>query len=450
MLGPWQYKEGLLFFKDRIFLSENSALITAILEQLHGGFHEGYHKTFQRIRANFYWKGMRSRIKEFIKECEVCQRHKVESLTPRGLLQPLSIPEKIWEDISMDFIDGLPSSRGKSTIFVVVDRLSKYAHFMALSHPYTAVSIAQIFFENIFKLHGMPKSIVCDRDPAFTSQFWIELFRLHGTSFNFSSAYHPQTDGQTEVVNRTLEMYLRCFTSSQPKEWGKWLAWAEYSYNTSWHSTIKTTPFVVVYGREPPTLLTYLPGTARVEAVEKELMARDQVLKELKENIKVAQERMKRLYDSKHREEEFEEGDWVFLKLHPYRQVSVHMRKNAKLSARFFGPFKIIKKINPVAYKLELPQGSRIHPVFHISLLKRRLGNDQVILPQLPEVLEDARMTPRPQAVLEKRVRNKKTEILIHWQGLSPVEATWEDQECIKDQFPEFSLEDKGIVRGGG
>jgi hypothetical protein len=143
----------------------------------------------------------------------------------------------------------------------------------------------------------MPKSIVCDRDPAFTSRFWTELFQLHGTSFNFSSAYHPQTDGQTEVVNRTLEMYLRCFTSNQPKEWGKWLAWAEYSYNTSWHSTIKTTPFEVVYGREPPTLLTYLPGTARVEAVGKELLARDQVLKELKNHIKSTQERMKRLYD---------------------------------------------------------------------------------------------------------------------------------------------------------
>jgi hypothetical protein len=182
----------------------------------------------------------------------------------------------------------------------VPNRLSKYAHFVAISHPYTAVSITQVFFENIFKLHGMPKSIVCDRDPAFTSRFWTELFQLHGTSFNFSSAYHPQTDGQTEVVNRTLEMYLRCFTSNQPKEWGKLLAWAEYSYNTSWHSTIKTTPFEVVYGRKPPTLPTYLPGTARVESIGKELLVRGQVLKELKNHIKSAQERMKQLYDEKH------------------------------------------------------------------------------------------------------------------------------------------------------
>jgi len=232
-LGPWEFRDGLLYYKDHIYLAENSALLTTILEQIHGHFHEGYHKTYQRIRASFCWKGMRSWIKEFIRGCDVCQRHKTENLTPRGLLQPLPIPERIWEDISMDFIDGLPNSRGKTTIFVVVDRLSKYAHFLAICHPYTAVSIAQVFFENVFKLHGMPKSIVCDRDPAFTSNFWKELFKLQGTSFNFSSAYHPQTDGQTEVVNRTLEMYLRCFTSNQPKEWGKWLAWAEYSYNTS-------------------------------------------------------------------------------------------------------------------------------------------------------------------------------------------------------------------------
>jgi hypothetical protein len=175
----------------------------------------------------------------------------------------------------MDFVDGLPNSRGKTTIFVVVDRLSKYAHFVAISHLYSAMSVAQVFFKNIFKLHDMPKSIVCNRDPVFTSHFWKELFRLQGTSFNFSSAYHPQTDGQTEVVNRTMEMYLGCFMSSQPKEWCKWLAWAEYSYNTSWHTTLKTTPFAAVYGRDPPTLLSYIPGTARVEVVERALMTCD-------------------------------------------------------------------------------------------------------------------------------------------------------------------------------
>jgi hypothetical protein len=183
---------------------------------------------------------------------------------------------------------------------------------------------------------------------------------------------------------------------------------AEYSYNTSWHSTIKTTPFEVVYGRKPPTLLTYLPGTARVESVGKELLARGQVLKELKNHIKSAQERMKQLYDEKHQEDEFVEGEWVFLKLHPYRQASVYLRKNTKLSARFYGPFQIIKKISPVAYKLDLPQGSRIHPVFHVSLLKRHLGSKHLDCPHLPEVLEDGRMSPKPQAVLETRSKNKK------------------------------------------
>ena len=137
-------------------------------------------------------------------------------------------------------------------------------------------------------MHGLPKSIVCDRDPTFTSKFWEELFRLNGTSFNFSSAYHPQIDGQTEVVNCMLEMYLRCFSSPRPKEWVKWISWAEYCYNTSIHTTTKKIPFEVVYGKPLPNLLSYVARTARTEAVEKELIARDEVLKELCENILLA------------------------------------------------------------------------------------------------------------------------------------------------------------------
>lgn len=152
--------------------------------------------------------------------------------------------------------------------------------------------------------------LLCDRDPAFTSAFWRELFQLNSTSFNFSSNYHPQADGQSEVVNQTIEMYLRCLTSSQPENWAKWLSWAEFCYNTSWHATIGRTQFEVVYGRPPP-LLIYVPRTAKVAAVEHELMERDAIIKEIQEKIREAQVRMKRIYDSKHKEREFLLGDVV-------------------------------------------------------------------------------------------------------------------------------------------
>lgn len=236
---------------------------------------------------------MRSTVRSFIQNCDTCQRHKSQTLSPAGLLHPLPIPTQIWADISMDFVDGLPPSKGKTVIFVVVDRLSKYAHFMPLAHPCTAITVAQVFFENVFKLHGMPESIVCDCDPTFTGVFWTTLFKLQGTDFNLSSAYHPQTDGQTEIVNRTLEMYLRCITSDRPKEWTTWLPWIEYIYNTSSHSATKSTPFEVIYGQTPPSLLTYIPGTTNLEAVDQALQARDEMLRVLRHRLQLSQNRMK-------------------------------------------------------------------------------------------------------------------------------------------------------------
>lgn len=148
---------------------------------------------------------MRKEVRRFIKECDICQRNKFENIHLAGLLQPLPIPTKVWTDTSFDFIDGLPNSKSYSVIMVVVDWLSKYAHFIHISHLYTASKIAQAFIANVFKLHGLPNSIVTDRDPTFTSTFWNELFKLQGTTLKFSSVYHPQTDGQTEIVIKMVE-----------------------------------------------------------------------------------------------------------------------------------------------------------------------------------------------------------------------------------------------------
>jgi hypothetical protein len=173
---------------------QNSAFQKQLLEYIHSNptaGHSGYHKTIDRAKADFYWSGMRKDIKKFVRECFVCQENKHETTHSAGLLQPLPIPTRAWSDISMDFIEGLPSSQGFTVIFVVVDRFTKYGHFLPLSHPYAAFKVAEIFLANVLKLHGMPQTIVSNCDPVFTSSFWRDLFKLQGISLALSSAYHP-------------------------------------------------------------------------------------------------------------------------------------------------------------------------------------------------------------------------------------------------------------------
>ncbi|XP_004301249.1 PREDICTED: genome polyprotein-like [Fragaria vesca subsp. vesca] len=158
-------------------------------------------------------------VKQFVANCDVCQQNHYEAIRPPGLLQPINIPDKAWSVITMDFIEGLPKSQGKTVIWVVVDKLTKVAHFILLSHPYTAASLANVFVSEVFRLHGMPDAIISDRDPIFMSLFLEEFFKLQGTSLNKSTAYHPQTDGQTENLNQTLEQYLHCVTGNKPQEW---------------------------------------------------------------------------------------------------------------------------------------------------------------------------------------------------------------------------------------
>ncbi|KAM2104972.1 hypothetical protein ACFX1R_015518 [Malus domestica] len=286
----------------------------------------------------------------------------------------------------MDFITGLPPCKGKSVIFVIVDKFSKAAHFLPLAHPYTAHSVAQIFTDHIFKLHGMPSSIVSDRDPVFISSFWREFFKLQGSKLCFSSGFHPQTNGQTEVLNRCLETYLRCFCSLQPKQWLKWLPWAEWSYNTSYHSTAKMTPYEVVYGQSPPRVPLYESGTTKVDMVDHCLQERNHVLSLLKTNLAAAQERMTTQANKHRTERSFDVGDFVYLRLVPYHQKSLSLHPFHKLHPRFYGPFEILARVGSVAYKLKLPHHSKIHPVFHVSCLKKKLGTSVVPTISLPSI----------------------------------------------------------------
>nr|GEW61563.1 Ty3/gypsy retrotransposon protein [Tanacetum cinerariifolium] len=237
---------------------------------------------------------MRRDAIKLVSERSACQRNKYSNLAPAGLLQPLNLSEHIWEELAVDFIDGLPKYEGYSVIMVVVDRLSKSAHFIPLKHPYTATSVA------------------------------VEFIRGHPTEAKYR--LWPQTDGQTKVVNCSLETCLRCFSSSKPKQWVKWLPWAEYWYNTSFHSSIGITPFKVLYGRDPPTIMGYGKGVATTFEVDRYLLERD-------------------------------EG--VF-----------------KTSFAVLWAFEIVERVGAMAYRLKLPPKVVIHPVLHVSQLKAR-GEEQ-------------------------------------------------------------------------
>ncbi|KAJ8759923.1 hypothetical protein K2173_010069 [Erythroxylum novogranatense] len=351
-------KDGVWSKQGKVFLSPNSSLIPVILQHSHAS--------------------------------------PLDTLKPAGLLQPLPIPEAIWTDISMDFIEGLPLSHRCSTILVVVDRLSKYSHFIPLRHPFTAATVAKEFICNIVKLHGVPRSIVSDRDKIFLSTFWQHF-----------SSYHPQTDGQTEVVNRTLEQYLL-----------DWLPWAELSFNSSYHSSTKISPFEAVY------------GTTKVQSVDDYLRQRSDILRNLKLNLHRAQERMTVQANRHRREVQFQVGDWVYLKLQPYRQSSVAFRSSTKLSPRYFGPFQILERVGLVAYRLDLPPGSKIHAVVHVSLLHKHLGDRPTPLAALPPISDDSVILPQPLQILDRRVLKKGkynpvTEVLVKWAGTIDADATW-------------------------
>uniref|UniRef100_A0A2N9HQL5 Reverse transcriptase n=1 Tax=Fagus sylvatica TaxID=28930 RepID=A0A2N9HQL5_FAGSY len=364
-VSRYKEKDGLLWLQGRLVLPATSQYKEYVIREFHDtpiGGHSGSLRTYKR---------------------------------------PLPIPEQVWEDISMDFIEGLPNSNGCIVILVVVDRLSKYGHFLALKHPYTAKTVAGLFVQEISRLHGMPRSIVSDRD-----------------------------------------------------KWSKWLHWAEYWYNTSYQTSTQLTPFEVVYGRPPPVLHRYELGTTAVAEVESTLRDRDTILQTLKDNLVVAQNRMKTNADKHRREQNFDVDDLVYLKLQPFHQSTLRNRGKMKLSPRYYGPYCVLERIGPVAYRLELPAHACIHPVIHVSQLKRTLGRIEHTVEDLPIVDEEGSISFEPKYILDfrwvKRGKKRVQEALVQWVGVAAEDATWEQYSDLEHQFPHLNLEDKIRLEGEG
>jgi len=453
----YSLQTGLIRFKDKIWIGSNSALQTKLIAALHSsavGGHSGQLATYHRVKKLFSWKGLKKDVEEFVKQCLVCQQAKHLNTHSPGLLQPLPIPQGVWRDISLDFIEGLPKSDGHEVILVVVDKFTKYAHFFALKHPYSAITVAKVMYDGVIKLHGMPQTMVSDRDKVFTSQVWTELFKLVEVQLRFSTAYHPQTDGQTERVNQCLEMYLRCAVSDNPKQWGSWLAQAEFWYNTNFHSALGCSPFKALYGYEPTLGIPCPVPPDATPQVSEFMSSRDLHMQLLKDHLLKAQTRMKLYADKNRHDVVFQVGDSVLLKLQPYAQSSLVNRPFPKLAMKYFGPYTILERIGACAYRLDLPPTTLIHPVFHVSQLKTFVPDHTPVYSDLPVSIQLDAVEVIPEQILDRRLVQKGgtavPQVLIKWKTLPPSSATWEDYYVIKQSFPDALAWGQASERAGG
>ena len=356
-------RNGLLYVaKDRelLYIPADPDLKKKIFSDCHDSAtagHLGLEKTLDFIRRSFFWPSLATEVKAYVSSCLACQRNKPSNAVPAGLLQPLEIPDNPWDCVSMDFVVQLPrTARGFDAIFVVVDKLTKYAHFIPTTTDVTADTTARLFFDNIFTYHGLPIKIVSDRDAKFISNFWQGLFALLGTKLAMSTAFHPQTDGQTERMNRTLEQMLRFYVSYRQDDWDLYLPTCQFAVNNAKQASTGETPFYLNHGRHPGLPHTLLhPGTSPVPAAE--TLARDMaaVLDNIKDNLRRAQESQAR-YADEHREHRvFSVGEEVLLSTANFVQDTMKLRPSRKLGSKYVGPFKILQMVSPVAAKLERP-----------------------------------------------------------------------------------------------
>ncbi|GJF00558.1 polyprotein [Phanerochaete sordida] len=434
-------ERDLLFFADADFhprLCIPSSERVRILRQAHDSpyvsAHAGPEKLWELLSRRFYWPRMKRDVLLYCASCDVCQKTKPSNFTRYGRLTSNPIPHRPYQSISMDLIVNLPWSEDFNAIFVVVDRLAKHAQFVPTTTGLNAKGFAALFVKHVACRFGLPDNIISDRDPRWTSEFWKEVARLMNIDMLLSSSHHPQHDGQTEIVNRQLEVMLRAYVAGDRASWAEWLHLLEHAYNSRVHASTGASPYFLLYGFEPKSPLDFLTtareGVARsadAQAFVRELaMHRDGA----RDAIAKAQEKQSRAYNRGRRVLAFEPGDLVLVNPHSLEWVE-SKGEGAKLVQRWIGPFEVMQRINENTYRLRLPDSYPGSPVFNLQHLKRYQSSPNEFGPR--EVMTDTRaLKPASEEYEVDRIVGHKYDkkrramtYLVRWVGYSPLYDLW-------------------------
>ncbi|KAL5838964.1 hypothetical protein ACOSQ4_011572 [Xanthoceras sorbifolium] len=445
-LEGWEIKaDGFIYYKGKVVVANDPELRRDVLAEAHKSkfvVHPGSTKMYHDLKRQYWWIGMKREVAEFVAKCMVCQQVKAEHQRPSGLLQPLPIPEWKWDKISMDFVTGLPLTPQRyDAIWVIVDRLTKTAHFIPIRKDYKLNKLARLYVENIVRLHGVPSSIISDRDPRFTSRFWRALQTALGTELNLSTAHHPQTDGQSERTIQILEDMLRSCILDFGGNWGEHLSLVEFAYNNSYQASIGMAPYEALYGRPCRSPSCWAELDERITIGPEIIEETTSKVRIIQERLKVVQSRQKSYADLHRREVEYEIGDYVFLKVTPMRGVT-RFGVKGKLAPRYIGPFEIIERVGQVAYRLNLPaQLGHVHNVFHVSMLRKYTADPSHIVPhsEIP-LREDVTYEEQPLRILAREIkvlRNREIRMVkVLWQNHTGDEATWELESEMYYKYP--------------
>ncbi|GJV82490.1 putative reverse transcriptase domain-containing protein [Tanacetum coccineum] len=438
--------DGILCFNNRSWLPCYGDLRTLIMQshKSKSYVHPGSDKMYQDMKQLYWWPNMKADIATYVSKCLTCLRVKAEHQKPSGLLVQPEIPQWKWDNITMDFVTKLPKTQsGNDTIWVIVDRLTKSAHFLPMRETDPMDKLARLYLKEVVTRHGIPVSIICDRDPRFASNFWRSFQKAMGTRLDMSTAYHPETDGQSERTIQTLEDMLRACVIDFGNGWERHLPLIEFSYNNSYHASIKAAPFEALYGRKCRSPVCWAEvGDAQLTGPELIHETTEKIV-QIKQRIQAARDRQKSYADVRRKPLEFQVGDRVMLKVSPWKGV-VRFGKRGKLNPRYIGPFKVLAKVGTVAYRLELPQQlSRVHSTFHVSNLKKCLSDEPLAVP-LDEIHIDdkLRFVEEPVEIMDREVKRLKRSripiIKVRWNSRRGPEFTWEREDQFRKKYPQL------------